>query len=396
MPTSTGTTPTIPLANVSTPTGTNAALKIGTKTQQGMWAFDRSNEWTARYGSCSKKATRTAPLNIDISKVSPCNALCRLSVKYEPTTCSISMINNIPTVTFSPNCIIKFKNDFFYLRKMTIHYTSMHTVNDNYYDLEVLLYHNRNPINDADGGVILCILMKKGVDYGKANAFMNEFINQMPANDMPTEQDVTVSDTWCPDSLFPSAKSFFYYDGALPYPPCNPNWSLIIFEESVPISKNIIETVKYILGPSNKNIRPIQRTPPDTSIFYNANSQFDGVQDMSNSAADEAKIAQADTISKLESLQKTSWLKQNIYLIKGVLISIILILMIYVAIKIASVIVKNDLLNSMIIKQLKKRENRQSDKSQTLMAKQQAADYGGAAPVTPTDIGNNNNNNNNN
>ena len=101
-----------------------------TKTTVGTWSFDRSNEWVSRYGKCSNKSLRTAPLNIDTNSVSPCNALCRLSVLYKPTTCSVSMVNNIPTVSFSPNSYIKFKNEFFYLRKMTIHYTSLHTINE--------------------------------------------------------------------------------------------------------------------------------------------------------------------------------------------------------------------------------------------------------------------------
>ena len=250
----------------------------------GMWSFSRDNEWVSKFPTCNKNATNISPLNIDTSKVSPCNALCRLSINYKPSTCSISMVNNIPTVTFSPNSIIKFKDDFYFLRKMTLHYTSMHTINNSYSDLEILLYHNRNPINDNDGGVIISILLNKGEDYGTANEFMNEFINQMPANEMPIEQDIDVSSTWCPKQLFPeSSKSFFYYEGALPYPPCTLKWTYIIFELSVPISMNIIDTVKYIVGPGNKNIRPIQRTPPNIFIYYNANTYFDNSQDISDS-----------------------------------------------------------------------------------------------------------------
>jgi carbonic anhydrase len=361
-----------------------------TNTAPGLWAFDRSSEWVSRYGKCSNKATRTAPLNIDTSDVAPCNALCQLAMKYEPTTCSISMVNNIPTVTFNPNCIIKFKNDFFYLRKMTIHYTSMHTMNDSYYDLEVLLYHNRNPINDSDGGVIISILMKKGVDYGQANEFMNEFINQMPANDMPIEQDITVSDNWNPEQLFPESKSFFYYDGALPYPPCNTNWTFIIFEEAVPISQNIIDTVHiYILG-NNLNIRPIQHKPSNINIFYNANSKLDTNQDLS----DANNLDVQPTLPVKANLSSTSWLKQNIYYIKGIVITLVLIMMIYVAIKFASVIVKNDMLNNFIIRQLKKKETREIATAQDQQAKQQSAE--GAPPVQTANLPNNNNNNNNN
>jgi len=370
-------------------------IKAGDTKTEGLWAFDRSGEWVSRYPLCNKKATRISPLNIDTSHIAPCNALCRLSVNYKPSTCSISMVNNIPTVTFSPNCIIKFKNDFLYLRKMTIHHTSMHTVNSSYSDLEILLYHNRNPINDSDGGIILSILMKSGHDYGVANEFMNEFINKMPSNEMSVEQDINVSDTWCPEQIFPTgSKSFFYYDGALPYPPCTPNWTFIIFEETVPIAQNIIDTVKYMIGTDNKNIRPIQKTPKNTVIFYNSNSQFDGTQDVSDSAIQSA-IAPTATIAAINNLGGVSWLKQNIYAIKGIIITLVLILMVYVAIRFAKVIVENDLLNSFIIRQLKKKRNLEAQTSQNQSAAQQAAEYGAAAPVAAVSLNNDNNNNNN-
>ena len=365
-------------------------------TTAGLWAFDRSSEWIKRYPLCSKKSSRVSPLNIDISKVADCSALCRLSVKYEPTTCSISMVNNIPIVTFSPNCIIKFKDNFYYLRKMTIHRTSMHTINDSYADLEILLYHNSNPVNDNDGGVIISILLKKGSnDYGPANEFLNEFINQMPANNMPVEQDVDVSNSWSPEQLFPTSKSFFYYDGALPYPPCTPKWTYIIFEEVIPISVSIIDTVQYLIGPGNKNIRPIQRTPPNIFIYYNANTYFDNSQDISDSTINSI-ISPQTTLPVVNALGSTSWLKQNIAYIKGIIITLILILMIYIAVKCAKIIVSHDLLNSFIIKQLKKKQQRDYDVAQKQMANQQAAEYGGVSPVAPPPINNNNNNNNNN
>ena len=372
---------------------TAPSIKAGDAKTGGLWVFDRSNEWTSRYGSCSKKATRTAPLNIDTSNLAPCNALCRLSVNYKPTTCSVSMINNIPTVTFSPNCILKFKNDFFYLSKMTIHYTSMHTVNDSYADLEILLYHNRNPINDTDGGVILSILLRTGKDYGSANEFLNEFINKMPSNEMLIEKDIDVSETWNPEQLFPEgSKSFFYYDGALPYPPCTQNWTIIVFDEIVPVAQNIIDTVKYMLGVGNKNIRPIQKKPKDIVIFYNSNSQFDATQDVSDTAIEKAVMP---TVNPVVSQTNSSWLKQNIYFIKGIIITIVLILMVYIAIKFAKVIVENDLLNSFIIKQLQKKQHLAAQSSQEQQAQQQAAEYGGVAPVQNIAINNNNNNNNN-
>lgn len=371
-------------------------LKANDTKTEGLWVFDRSGEWASSslysYPACDQKSKRISPLNIDTNNVAPCSALCRLSVNYKPTTCSISMINSIPTVTFSPNCIIKFQNDFLYLRKMTIHYTSMHTINESHADLELMLYHNRNPIDDSDGGIIISILMRSGPDNAVPNIFLNEFIFKMPSNEMKIEQDIPVSEFWNPELLFPESKSFFYYDGALPYPPCNPNWTFIIFEESVPVSQNIIDSVKYMIGLGNKNIRPVQKTPKGTTIFYNSNTYFDGTQDVSDESIKEATTPTSN-IKPMNALGSTSWLKRNIYYIKGIIITIVLIMMVYVAIKFAKVIVQNDILNSFIIRQLKKKRHLEAQASQEQAAAQQAAEMGQAAPVADVSLNNNNNNN---
>ena len=361
-------------------------------TVPGTWAFDRNDEWVkSGYPLCIDKPKRVSPLNIDTNNVSMCSVFCRLSVNYKPTSCNVSMVNNIPTVTFSPTCTIKFNNDFFFLRKMTIHYTSMHTVNDGYSDLEIMLYHNRSVLNDNDGGVIISVLLSSGSDHGSANEFINEFINKLPANEQPIESDVAVSDTWCPDQLFPkSSKTFFYYDGALPYPPCSQNWTFIIFEEHVSVSQNIIDTMKIILGDTTKNIRPIQKKPADIVIFYNSNTRFDGVQDISDAAIEDA-VSPIDTTSKVLTDSSETWLKRNIYGIKGILIAVILILMIYVAIKFAKVIVQNDLLNSFILRQLKKKQHSQFVEQQQAAAAQQAQEYGESAPIENINVNNNNN-----
>ena len=101
------------------------------------------------------------------------------------------------------------------------------------------------------------------------------------------------------------------------------------------------------------------------------------------------------TVNPVVSQTNSSWLKQNIYFIKGIIITIVLILMVYIAIKFAKVIVENDLLNSFIIKQLQKKQHLAAQSSQEQQAQQQAAEYGGVAPVQNIAINNNNNNNNN-
>ena len=71
-------------------------------------------------------------------------------------------------------------------------------------------------------------------------------------------------------------------------------------------------------------------------------------------------------------------------------------MMVYVAIKFAKVIVQNDLLNSFIIRQLKKKRHLEAQASQESAAAQQAAEYGESPAVADVSLNNNNNNNNSN
>ena len=195
---------------------------------------------------------RIAPINIDTNDISPCNATCSLGLRFKESKCYTKYVNTIPTVFFDPGCLMKFQGEYFNLKQMTLHYPSMHTINGSKYDMEILLYYFRNHKNKDDGGVLISILCKRGPDHGKINNFLNQFINQIPVTETKIEQEVEVDKDWSPKVLIPESKSFFYYEGALPYPPCNPNWINIVFEQSVFVSENIINTLKYILGDSSK------------------------------------------------------------------------------------------------------------------------------------------------
>ena len=123
------------------------------------------------------------------------------------------------------------------------------------------------------------------------------------------------------------------------------------------------------------------------TLSYNSNTQFDGVQDISDSAILNA-ISPSSTTSNVLIGPSDSWLKRNIYQIKGILITIILILMIYVAIKIAKVIVQNDLLNSFILRQLKKAQHAKFADQQSAAAAQQAQEYGESPAIANINVNN--------
>jgi carbonic anhydrase len=319
------------------------------------WSYSYSNDWGKKFGQCRKRTGRTAPINIDTSKVSPCSELCRLSINYNPSNkCYLSLTNDNPTITFDPVSLINFKREFYFLRRMTIHQPSMHTINGGRYDMEVMLYHQKNKTNFGDGGVIFSILLKKGVDYGSANEFLNEFINQLPTQETKNEKEIDVSSEWNPLQLLPENKSFFYYDGALPYPPCDMKWTIVVFEEIVSISANIIETVKFMLS-GIKNIRPIQPLPPSAVVFYNNAIDFERYDIKETDVLPESALKQSLNLRNNINKKRKQYYNERLYYIKGAIVLIVFILMIILAVKIAKYIIKNDYLNKFMLGQLQKR-----------------------------------------
>ena len=327
------------------------------------WSFRESNNWEEKFPKCSATASRVAPINIDTSDVSPCHTTCKMAIRYGKTKCYTKNENSMPTVYFDPSCYCKFKGMIYTLKKMTIHKPSMHTINNDNYEMEVLLYHYLNPLAQDSGGVIISILFRRGHDYGKVNNFFNQFINQIPV-DEGVEKEVEVYENWNPESLYPDSKSFFYYDGALPYPPCDQNWQIIVFEEIIPISSNIINTVNYLLGDSSQNIRDIVKKPDNITVFYNSYHSFeDDIKDIkgkdgSSSTDKVRKETKEKQAMNMYSDSNRGYLRANKIYIKGIILTVILVLLIFLALKIAKYLVVNDVINRMIVKQIMKKEQR--------------------------------------
>ena len=260
------------------------------------WDYSRSDSWSDNYPQCNNQ--RQSPINIDTSTFdgfkNRCDIDCRLSIVYVPSKCNVTNVNNTPTIYFNSGSFISFnkesyddtqdddvnrksKSNRYRLKKATIHTSSMHTINNESYDMEVLLYHyklNMNEDDDTDdnntGGVILSLLYKIGNETGTPNEFFSQIINRLPTKLTTKELNIKVNDDWGSGLLLPKNKSFFTYDGSLPFPKCNQDWFYVVFEEVGVISKTLLNIFKE--GYSNNN-RKTQRLN-GRSISYNSNPEL--------------------------------------------------------------------------------------------------------------------------
>jgi carbonic anhydrase len=352
-------------------------MSFGNTKSGKSWSYSTSSTWKKQFPAAGGK--EQSPINIDMSAVVDCDVLCSIALKMAPSTCRVRIANRTPIIQFDPGCYIKFirTQEILALKSGTIHVPSMHTVNGQKYDMElVLLFKQGGSINpEADGympgGAAISILFQRGQDYGPANNFFNEFVHKLP-NDQESarEMDIPVSADWSPDWVLPAeSKSYFYYPGSLPYPPCEEGWRWIVFEDIQGISGNIIDSLSVAFS---NNIRPLKALN-SRAVAYNSNPKLPVDRDLvERSNADRAKLNElssvAETNSETEDKRRAEterlgviaaekrrigdWYRENKLYIKGIVLTLALLMTVYAALKMVKYIVSNDLLNKFIVAQV--------------------------------------------
>jgi carbonic anhydrase len=342
------------------------------------WSYSDSQNWKGKYPSAG--GTQQSPINIDTAKTTDCNLLCQIAMKYSTSKCYARVVNKTPIITFDSGSFIKFTKtkEILALKQMTIHTPSLHTFNGTQYDMEVVLYHkltgtlNLSDPNYIPGGTAISILFQKGADYGKQNNFFNAFINQLPVERGEKEQDIPVGDSWGPELIIPELKSYYFYPGSLPFPPCEENWKWIVFEEVQGVSSNIIDTLAIAF---NNNIRPTmrlagrvpaynsnvvmatdneleKRVEAERKMLTEANNKANSLSAANSPGSGELRDeTQKASILLAEKAKAQAWYKDRKLYIKGIIIAICLLLIIFGALRMVKWIINEDILNLIMIRQ---------------------------------------------
>jgi carbonic anhydrase len=344
------------------------------------WSYSDSQNWKSKYPAAA--GTQQSPINIDTAKTTDCNLLCQIAMKYSVSKCYARVVNKTPIITFDSGSFIKFTKtkEILALKQMTIHTPSLHTFNGTVYDMEVVLYHkltgtlNPSDPNYVPGGTAISILFQKGADYGKQNNFFNAFINQLPVERGEKEQDIPVGDSWGPEMIIPELKSYYFYPGSLPFPPCEENWKWLVFEEVQGLSSNIIDTLGIAF---NNNIRPPMRLSGrvpayNSNVVMKTDNELEkrveaerqkltsannkgtnslSANNISNTDGELRDETQKASILLAEKAKTQAWYKERKLYIKGIIIAICLLLVIFGALRMVKWIINEDILNLIMIRQ---------------------------------------------
>jgi carbonic anhydrase len=232
------------------------------------WSFADSFTWGNSFPQCSAK--NQSPINIDTENIQHCQSLCDFKTLYKPSTCFVNYKNNLVRLKIKPGSYIEYQNILYELKEITIHTPTLHSFDNFKYDLEICLIHSISSDNettttaDSPNGIILCRLFEAGPHYGPAETFINQVINEIPKEDIDYDKEIEVSETWGPNMLVPENKSFYMYDGSLPFPPCDTNYKVIVYEDIGNIGRTNLDIFKLNIGENVRNPQDIG----DRTIMY--------------------------------------------------------------------------------------------------------------------------------
>ena len=226
------------------------------------WSFNDSFIWENNHPECGNN--KQSPINIDTNLIKECNTLCDFDLIYKNSNCYINYKNNNIRIKYSTGSYFKYQDVLYELKEITIHTPSLHSIDGEKYDLEICLVHSLDGNSDSSNGIMLCCLFESGPHHGEPEQFINQIINEIPIEEINYDKEINVSETWGVNMLLPENKSFFMYEGSLPYPPCTEKYNVFVFETIGKIGSTNINMFKEFIG---KNIRKIQPLN-DRTVFY--------------------------------------------------------------------------------------------------------------------------------
>lgn len=165
--------------------------------------------------------------------------------KFSYGKSKVAIINNSHTVQFnvSGENMVNLNGKDYKLLQFHYHALSEHTVDGEYFPIEVHFVHQHSATDFA----VLGVLFKEG----KENELFKKYLDKFPTSKGEYKSEDMIDLL----SLFPADKSYYNYKGSLTTPPCSEVVNWYVLQTPVTASKEQIEQFSKIL---NNNYRPIQ------------------------------------------------------------------------------------------------------------------------------------------
>lgn len=186
-----------------------------------------------------------SPINIITKDVEAGSGLSNPIFSYGEST--VNIINNSHTVQFNIDGEnkVQLNGKSYKLLQFHYHALSEHTINDQYYPLEVHFVHKHS---DTDYAVLGVMFIE-----GKENDLFTKYLNEFPTS----KGDYHSKDNIDLISLLPENKNYYHYSGSLTTPPCSEVVNWYVLQNPLEASKEQIAKFSEILHDNYRPIMPL-------------------------------------------------------------------------------------------------------------------------------------------
>lgn len=314
------------------------------------WSFNDSMIWESNYPACG--GNKQSPINISPETAINCNLLCKTSFINKPSDCGVAFQNGMVKVNCS-NSSLNYNGVVYTLKNngaldrpaVSIHIPSLHTIDNRRFDVEILMTYSsfsEGNANSKDNGIIVSRLLNRfGGDYGSCNDWLNQLINQIPIESLKSYLPVKVSSNWGAAMLIPPKKTFFTYEGSMPYPlrglGCLENYRCVVFTHVDNIGETNYNILKSNIGSDSRIVQPLN----SRTVFFNNGEKDPILNELENPPFSTDKFLKCKRRSMTKKKQpktiivneidETGISSNTLNNIRNILLLIILILMLVLA-----------------------------------------------------------------
>lgn len=206
----------------------------------------------------------TAPIDIVKNSADTCDKKCDLAFDYPKSSVTASNKGDYIRFSFdkSATAPVFFNKEKFDVQEMRLYQPSLHTFSGSRTIGEVVIVHNNLT---ASTSLLVCVPIT--ADASSATP-LDALISQVSkkANSIGTSASINLN-VFTLNNVVPS-KPYYFYNGTLPYSPCNGSYDIVVFDKdnAAAINAGNLINLKRVLTSSDYDIHK-----PKNGLYYNSN-----------------------------------------------------------------------------------------------------------------------------
>lgn len=210
--------------------------------QNPVWSYDDDytgqEEWGAMKGyEICRDGTKQSPVNISFTDTL---SLPPINLNYKQASGTLVVTDKSFIMQVADGGILVYGDKSYILQTIEIHSPNEHKIREKFYPAEIHFIHK-----GSSGDLLIVAVF---ADVGNENPAIETMLKHAAAKDKFTV-DI--------NSLLPALKTYYSYDGSLPYPPCTENVHWKIIKTPITISHNQLSLIGSYVGRNARLPQPL-------------------------------------------------------------------------------------------------------------------------------------------